>query len=75
MERYKNLNGNSGIAFFEIRSDAIVVQFKNRSKYLYDNAVTGVRHIETMKELARSGRGLATYISKYVKNKYSSHLE
>lgn len=74
MERYKNTNGNSGIAFFEIKSDSIIIQFTNNSAYLYNEAVTGSRHIKKMKELARSGKGLATYISKYVKNKYASQL-
>lgn len=75
MERYKNLNGNSGIIFFEIQNDSIVIQFKNHSTYLYNMQITGSKHIEEMKILARSGRGLATYISKYVRDKYASQLK
>ena len=75
MERYKNLNGNSGIASFEIRHDSIVVQFKNHSTYLYNAQVTGRDHIEEMKKLAQSGQGLATYISRYVRDKYAAQLK
>ncbi len=75
MERYRNQNGNSGVTFFKILPDAIVVQFKNQSTYLYNTMMPGSDHVENMKQLARSGKGLATYISKYVRDKYAEQLK
>ena len=36
MEAYKNLNGDSGIAAYEISADFIRVLFQNGSQYLYN---------------------------------------
>jgi len=39
--------------------------------YLYTNAVTGERHVAEMKKLAAKGKGLSTYISQHVKDRYA----
>jgi len=74
MERYKNLGGDSGVATYEIGNDFIKVQFKTGSIYLYTYGSAGSSNIETMKELAMSGEGLNSFISRTVKNKYASIL-
>lgn len=63
MEAYKNLSGDSGVTGYGIRRDAIVVEFVNGAAYLYTDASAGKSSIAIMQQLARSGRGLSTYIS------------
>lgn len=67
MERYRNLSGSSGVTSFEIGPDLIIVQFQNDSRYMYDYIKPGRNHVQQMMVLAQRGRGLATYINKYVR--------
>jgi hypothetical protein len=71
MVRYKNLEGNSGVWAYEEGEDYLKVQFIGGDLYIYNNKVTGRQHIEKMKVLAIRGRGLSTYISKIVKDRYA----
>lgn len=69
MEIYRNLSGKSNIFRFEIGQDFIKIIFKKNYKiYTYSYCKAGVHHVETMKKLAISGRGLNAYIKKYVNN-------
>jgi hypothetical protein len=70
MVRYKNSGGTSGVLAYEIGDDFIKVQFHDRKTYLYSYRSAGTHHIEQMKALAVRGRGLNSYINKYVKNDY-----
>lgn len=63
METYLNLAGNSGVEAFDILRTGIMVRFLSGGTYLYDYHVPGRMHVETMKRLALSGRGLSSYIS------------
>jgi len=73
MEKYKNLSGKSGIVAFQEGTDYIRVKFLGSDDiYTYSYSSAGVKHIEKMKEMARKGKGLSTYISRYVKDKYES---
>ena len=64
MKQYANHHGNSGVVEYEITDDSITVLFKyGKRAYIYSNAITGTHHVDTMKELAVSGRGLSTYIA------------
>ena len=63
MQRYANLSGNSGVVAYRIGPDFVDVRFKGRRetyRYTYESA--GSLHVETMKTLARAGRGLSSYI-------------
>ena len=62
MEPYKNVHGDSPISAFEIESTYIDVQF-GANVYRYSHVTPGRAHVERMKELARTGSGLAAYIS------------
>ena len=75
MIRYKNHTGNSGILAYEIGDDWIIILFQGRGKYLYTHHSNGRTHIEAMKKLAQQGAGLATYVNKYVRDKYEEKLE
>lgn len=67
MERYRNLEGESGVTSYEAGADYIKVQFRNGATYVYDHVTPGAEHVERMKDLARAGRGLSTYISRHVR--------
>mgnify|MGYP000293525734 CR=1 FL=1 len=71
MENYQNLNGNSGVSAYEIGTNYISVLFNGSLKiYTYSYGKAGSDHVENMKQLARSGRGLNAYINQYVKFSY-----
>ena len=53
--RYKDLNRDSGVQAYDIGTDSISVQFKDRHTYLYTYRSAGKYHIERMKVLAIGG--------------------
>jgi len=72
MEIYSE-NLRAGIHQFEIGADYIVILFHNASytyKFTYESA--GKVAVEVMKQMARQGKGLSTFISTQVKDKYAS---
>lgn len=71
MDRYADVNGDSGVAGYEIGSDSIRVQFKDGAIYLYTYSSAGKENIETMKRLATGGDGLNAYINTHVRKLYS----
>lgn len=74
MQRYRNLSGDSGVTHYAIGENFIEVKFTGKSTiYIYSNSVNGEHHVERMKSLAISGRGLCTYITQHkeVKNYYN----
>ena len=70
MQRYKNHSGNSGVKAYEIKETAIRVQFSKGDIYTYSYSSAGRDAVEAMKDLAKKGKGLSTYISKYLKDNY-----
>ena len=74
MERYLNLSGNSGVAAYKIARDAITVEFGDGGTYLYTKQSAGHANIEQMKVLARTGKGLSTFIVNNVREKYAAKL-
>ena len=70
-ERYKSLNGDSGITHYAIGPDFIAVQFQDPTVYIYDWVRPGRTHVEQMTAQAIAGRGLGTYISKHVRKAYA----
>jgi hypothetical protein len=71
MERYQNLSGDSGVEYYECGADSIKVRFRGGLTYVYDRTSPGLQHVNRMKELARAGRGLSTYISQHVRTAYA----
>jgi hypothetical protein len=72
METYRNLKGDSGVRAYEIGRDSITVAFSGGAVYRYTYESAGASHVEEMKKLARAGRGLSGYISRYVRASYAS---
>ena len=58
MERYRDIDGDSGVAGYEIGNDFIKVQFSSGAIYVYTHASAGAQNIEQMKKLAIAGDGL-----------------
>ena len=65
MERYSNLSGTSGVLAYQLGDDHIVVQFNagQDTFYKYTNHSAGSGVVEVLKNLARQGLGLNSYIS------------
>lgn len=70
MQRYLKLSGDSGVAGYKIGADYILVQFHTGKSYRYSYRRAGRQHVERMKVLAVAGRGLSTYISRHVHDRY-----
>jgi hypothetical protein len=69
---YANLSGDSGVRSYSIGVDSITVEFQDGYRYLYNHASAGKANVEQMIGLARAGRGLSTFISRYVRGRYAS---
>lgn len=71
MERYLDLDGDSGVVGYEIGNTFIRVQFNRTFKiytYSYQSAGSGI--VEEMKRLAINGDGLNAYIKLYANKLY-----
>ncbi len=75
MDPYGNASGESGVVAYAIGPDWIDVEFQDGWIYRYTHASTGASHVEAMKQFARAGRGLCTYISRNVGASYESKFE
>lgn len=72
MVRYKQLGGPSGVVAYKLAPEAIEVRFVDGHTYTYNYAVPGPLPVEHMKQLAREGKGLATFISQHVRQNYAA---
>ena len=75
MRLYRNLDGTSGVRAYQLLDGAIAVRFANGVTYFYDDATTGKQDVQQMHRLAVAGRGLATYISQHVQDRYAGRLD
>ena len=75
MEKYKGLSGNAGILAFSEGVDFIQLKFQDGSVYLYNYKSAGKQRVEQMKRLAKSGKGLTTFVNQHVREKYASRLK
>lgn len=71
MERYENRGGDSGVVGYEIGPGSIVVAFKDGWKYLYDGTRPGDPMVSQLQQLARSGHGLNSYLTRVVKGRFA----
>jgi hypothetical protein len=60
---YRNLSGDSGVVGYEIGRNFIRIRFKSKEDYRYELGRVGRKHLDAMRKLAESGKGLATYIN------------
>ena len=74
MKKYKNIHGDSGVLAYETGSDFIKVLFAGNEGYIYNYEKPGKTKVEKMKKLAVAGKGLSTYISQAVRDKFYRKL-
>lgn len=70
MQRYRDLDGDSGVTGYELGEDFIRVEFEGGSIYRYTIRSAGAMNIEAMKRLAIAGDGLNRFINLHVKKGY-----
>jgi len=70
MQQYSGDEHDTGVAAYNLDADSITVLFKEGWYYLYDAKKPGIGHVKKMKELAKQGSGLSTYISQHVRENY-----
>lgn len=71
MEKYINETGESTITHYEIGEDFIFIKYK-KDLVEYNLTNASKEQIEKMKELARKGKGLSRFISKYFSKEKST---
>jgi hypothetical protein len=71
MQQYNDINGDSGVAAYEIGADSITVQFLKGGTYVYNGSKPGAAHVAEMQRLAQAGDGLSTYINKFVRKDFA----
>jgi hypothetical protein len=74
MQRYGNQSRESGVVAYDIDAGQIVVQFRNGDRYLYTEDSAGAANVARMQELARAGRGLSSFISQHVHDRYARKI-
>jgi hypothetical protein len=74
MQRYKNCSGESGVVAYDIDTGSITVQFSGGDRYLYTDDSVGAANLAEMQRLAASGRGLCSFISRVIRNRYARKL-
>lgn len=72
MRQYGGSPKKHGVRGFEIGPDSIDVEFTSGWIYHFSYQRPGQPRVDKMKELAESGHGLSTFISKHVKNRFES---
>ncbi|MDB5966321.1 MAG: hypothetical protein JWQ72_2821 [Polaromonas sp.] len=75
MQRYRNLEGHSGVLAYQEAPGALAVKFVNGDIYIYTDWSTGRATVAQMVRLAQAGRGLSTFISRYVRERYARKIE
>ena len=69
-KRYKNLSGSSTVAAYEIAKDGVTVRFSDHSVYRYTNQSADPENIAKMKTMAIAGKGLGTFITANLKDRF-----
>ena len=80
---YRNANGNSSVWRWAIYASYIWIKFRNKAttargegeNYRYSYTSAGINNVEYMKDLAKNGRGLNSFINRVVADNYDSHVE
>ena len=70
MQRYSDIDRDSGVVAYEYGADFIRVRFSDGEIYLYTYRSAGSENIEKMKSLADIGDGLNAYINRHVRKLY-----
>jgi hypothetical protein len=74
MKRYANRSGDSGVVAYAIGPGSITVRFRGGRVYEYTDERPGPDFVAAMIVLARGGRGLSSFISEHVRERYARRL-
>ena len=74
MVLYKNLSGDSKVVRYQIAKDSMTIRFADCSVYRYTNQSADPATIGKMKTLALAGKGLGTFISENLKDRFSRKI-
>ena len=74
MQAYNHSTRDTGVTAYQVSDDGIYVEFRDGSVYLYTIKSAGAVSIAKMKDLAAKGKGLTTYINRYVKKRYEKKI-
>ena len=74
MQRYGNQSRESGVVAYDIDAGQTIVQFRNGDRYLYTEDSAGAANIARMQALAKAGRGLSSFISQHVHDRYARKI-
>ena len=72
MRQYGTHAKSHGVIAYEVGPDSIDVEFTSGWVYHFSYNNPGQLRVDRMKALAESGKGLSTFISKHVKNRFES---
>jgi hypothetical protein len=75
MQRYKNRSGDSGVVAYDIDAGSITILFRGGDRYLYTIESAGAANIAEMQRLANAGRGLCSFISRVIRDRYARKLD
>ena len=80
MEKYQNKSGKSTIVSYEIGDNYMIVKFAPSSEYThttykYTYGSASADDVEKMKEFARDGWGLRSFINTHVKKLYEEKIK
>lgn len=68
---YANVGGNSSVRGYDHGEDWLVVMFSDGSRYLYTLKSTSRESLDYMRQLAHSGKGLNSYLTRLVGTNYA----
>jgi hypothetical protein len=74
MQPYRDIDGDSNVAAYEIGPGSITVQFASGGTYLYNASAPGQGHVAEMQRLAGNGDGLNAYINRHVRKNFAAKL-
>ena len=75
MKRDGNTSRRSGVESYELCEGGIIVCFGKDRSYLYNEERPGAEHVSQMRERAEAGVGLATYMSRFVRENYARRVQ
>jgi hypothetical protein len=70
-----HLKKYKGITSYKILEKGIILEFQYKDLYLYNYEKPGKKHVEQMKILAESGKGLTTYVNQNVRENYKEKIK
>ncbi len=71
---YADASGKSGIVAYQTTRTSIIIRFVGGARYEYNDQKPGPAAVSRMKAFAEQGRGLAAYVSRFVRDNYFRKL-